>query len=61
MNEFRVEQQPVTRANFLTSTVCVRTSALLSSLVVKVCLLLTSTRYKGDRLGPHTLYTCVQQ
>lgn len=37
MNKFQVEQQPVTRASFLTSTVCVRTSALLSSLVVKVC------------------------
>lgn len=36
MNEFQVEQQPVTRANFFTSSLCVcvrvRTSALLSTI-----------------------------
>lgn len=67
MNEFRVEQQPVTPANFLICVhvcACACTSGLLCLLSASskcVFSMLTCTCSRGDTLGPHTLYTRVGQ
>lgn len=57
MNEFRVEQQPVTPANFLTSPARVCVCVLICPPVLPVSYGQRVFHTSGDTLGPHTHLT----